>query len=237
MNTLERIQHVGKIYAEKDKDYRVLKKLQQTIINLGCNDGLGDTYSYIINNQHKIKEVHLLDCSAASLEKCKQLYKENVSPDFFKKIHFHHYAIIINENVRKIPIYLPISDETSGFVSTKPKMVFAHTGERAMIQLEVPAITINNFLKQINVSKVDRLYIDLEGLDADVLLNLDFNKYNVPYLMYEHLHLDGVHNKMPENPLKSNLLHDRLSQYGYSIFAYGAWNALALHKDCDLENT
>jgi FkbM family methyltransferase len=230
-NTLQRIQHIGYMHDEKF----CKNKTKRTIINLGCNCNKDDAYLYITKNEEKIKEVHLLDCAPNAIEKCKQLYKESVSPEFFEKIHFHHYAIVENPEVETVNMYYPVDDDASGFSSTLPSMV-AINSKNDIVELEVPAITINNFFKKIQVQEINRLYIDLEGLDGKILLDLDFDKYYVPYIMYEHLHLDGCNNYKPQNPSVSSLIHKKLSMYHYKVYAYGPWNGLAISAFADLQH-
>jgi hypothetical protein len=71
--------------------------------------------------------------------------------------------------------------------------------------------------------KVDRLYIDIEGLDVEVLLSLDLFKYKPNYIEYEFTHADGAFRvgKMHET------LVYRLVSFGYSLRRSGEYNIIA----------
>ena len=37
-------------------------------------------------------------------------------------------------------------------------------------------------IKKIGLKNIDRLYMDIEGLDSDVLLDLDLDYFNIPFI-------------------------------------------------------
>lgn len=49
----------------------------------------------------------------------------------------------------------------------------------------VPAITLSNVLRAFNVKKVDFLSLDVEGYELNVLKGLDFNEFDVKYILVE----------------------------------------------------
>ena len=46
--------------------------------------------------------------------------------------------------------------------------------------------------------------MDLEGLDGHALLDLDLDYFEIPFIMYEHLHLDGYRNQQKQKTLFTN---------------------------------
>lgn len=59
----------------------------------------------------------------------------------------------------------------------------------------------------IDKEEIELLALDIEGIDAEVILNLNFNEINVKYLSFEHIHL-GDHR---QHVLR--LLHDNRFKY------------------------
>ena len=49
---------------------------------------------------------------------------------------------------------------------------------------------ISEFFRLNNIIDIDYLSIDLEGMDYDVLLNLDLSEFNIKNISFEHLHLN-----------------------------------------------
>ncbi len=52
------------------------------------------------------------------------------------------------------------------------------------------AITISELFDMFNLTEINYLFIDIEGIDFDVLKTIDFNKYKIKCIQIEHLHLD-----------------------------------------------
>ena len=217
---LKRIQRVGEI---QDAKYKQPQEL--VIVNLGCSWNKDDAFDFIVDHQDDIKKVYLVDAAPESINKCKELYEKHVNPDFYKKIELHQLAIVANPNIETVEILFPPNDASSGFASTNTEVVMNHhmsktlsTNEEyqqmqksiddgepiGLLGLKVPCATINSFFKKCGLNEIDRLYVDLEGLDGQVLLNLDLDYFKIPFIMYEHLHLDGYMNKRTTKTLFIN---------------------------------
>jgi hypothetical protein len=251
---LNRIQEVGKLQNDKHKEPQEL-----VIVNLGCSWNRDDAFSFIIDHQNDIKEVHLVDAAPESIDRCRELYEKHVNPDFFKKIHFHQIAIVADPHISTTELFFPSDDTVSGFATTDRTIILSNLISQAktleefekmqtdpstvkVTSLKVPCATINSFFKRCGLSTIDRLYIDLEGLDGHVLLDLDLDYFKIPFIMYEHLHLDGYENLQTridsivlktKNPIHERL-HQKLEIYNFHIYAYGPWNAVALNEKTDL---
>jgi len=247
---LKRIQRVGKI-----QDYKYKQPQKLVIVNLGCSWNKDDAFNFIVDHQDDIKEAHLVDAAPESIDKCKELYEKHVNPDFFKKIHFHQIAIVKNPNLNAIELLFPPDNAASGFASTNKEIVINHYMSKTLNtakkyqqaqksiddgdpihlkSLEVPCTTINSFLRECGLNVIDRLYMDLEGLDGHVLLDLDLDYFEIPFIMYEHLHLDGYMNQRATKNSTHKELHQKLEEYNFNIYAYGPWNAIALNEEMDL---
>jgi|TARA_R110000751_G_scaffold236817_1_gene337979 hypothetical protein len=257
---LNRIQRVGEL-----QDHKYKQPQELIIVNLGCSWNKDDAFSFIMDHQNDIKEVHLVDAAPDAINKCKEVYEKHVNPDFFKKIHFHQLAIVADPDIDTVEILFPPDDASSGFASTNQEIVLNHymstilntreeyqqmqktidEGVRPrdgivtiipdhLHRAKVPCTTINRFFRQCGLNAIDRLYVDLEGLDGHVLLNLDFDRFNIPFIMYEHLHLDGYRNQRKTKNSIDKQLHKKLEEYNFHIYAYGPWNAVALNEEMDI---
>lgn len=54
-------------------------------------------------------------------------------------------------------------------------------------EINVNVETINSFLENRVGTDIELLAIDIEGMDIPVLLEIDFNKFKIKYLSFEHL--------------------------------------------------
>ena len=58
-------------------------------------------------------------------------------------------------------------------------------------------ITINSYLKEQNISKVDLLKIDIEGLEVGVLKNLDFSRFKIILIEF---HINIIKHQIKKDP-------------------------------------
>lgn len=65
--------------------------------------------------------------------------------------------------------------------------------------------TLQDLFEKYNILDLDYLFIDIEGVDEEVLLNLDLNKYDVKNICIEVLHI--------KNPQR---IYSFLQSYGYT---------------------
>ena len=94
--------------------------------------------------------------------------------------------------------------------------------EEGMKERVVPSVTINQLLDKYQLTDIDVLFIDTEGFDDKIIKSIDFDKYNIKEIYYEHLHIDA------------NSLQIFLESKGYTIeknvgFIY-QWNDKATKK-------
>ncbi len=81
-----------------------------------------------------------------------------------------------------------------------------HVGDPAGIRsIEVPAWTINELFSYHNLTTIDILFLDAEGLDDAIIKSINFDKYDIKIIFFENLHL-----KQPD-------IYSFLEGLGYSI--------------------
>jgi hypothetical protein len=56
--------------------------------------------------------------------------------------------------------------------------------------IQVPAMTLNDLLAKYRCEQLDFLFLDVEGIDFEVLRSIDFELFDITHLQVEHLHLD-----------------------------------------------
>lgn len=54
----------------------------------------------------------------------------------------------------------------------------------------VPTTTIMSLLKELDISKIDYLKIDTEGMDFDILKSIDYNSIEINFIKMEHSYCD-----------------------------------------------
>ena len=61
---------------------------------------------------------------------------------------------------------------------------------------------------------LDHFFIDTEGFDANILLELNLSKYKIDHIIFEFVHLDG---SQMAGGSKTKELFNHLKSYGYTI--------------------
>jgi FkbM family methyltransferase len=162
------------------------------IIQIGTNRGNDDItnivkqYSSILN---KFIAVEPLDVHHPFINECykdiPQLIIEGIavvpSPKKEKFTFYYHkedgpgfeVASINKEHILKHVIY-------------NPKLT-----EDGIIELSVDCLTLSELFEKHKLINIDVLYIDAEGLDLELIKSIDFDRFNIINIVYEHLHING----------------------------------------------
>ena len=72
----------------------------------------------------------------------------------------------------------------------------------------------NQLFEKYNLSLIDLLYVDVEGLDEIVIHSIGFDRYEIKKLVYEHLHINNKRTK------------DFLRNKGYTEFTTVGYNTV-----------
>ena len=175
-----------------------------TIVQIGCNDGKDHVLDFCQKNSEGIEQIHLIEPNPEALEDCKRTYLD------LKQAKFHNLAIVAN-NLESISLYVPQGKPYNGHASIFANHLIAH-GHQDFNTINVPAKSLAGFFDSNKITKCDRLYMDAEGLDSDVILGLDIQKYQIGRIEFEVLHTDGVHRKAE----KYISCLDKLNKFGYA---------------------
>lgn len=183
-----------------------------TIVQIGCNDGKDHVLDFCLKNRESIEEIHLIEPNPEALEDCKQTYSN------FNQAKFHNLAIVTN-NLESISLYVPQGKSCNGHASTFTNHLTAH-GHADFNTINVSATSLAEFFDSYKITKCDRLYIDAEGLDSNIILSLDVQKYRIARIEFEVLHTDGVNTKAQ----KYSSCIDKLTALGYEPTSASEYN-------------
>jgi FkbM family methyltransferase len=75
--------------------------------------------------------------------------------------------------------------------SVDPQHALGHIDNLIVDKIFVKTTTINDIIKQYNISHVDLLHIDTEGHEYTILMNYNF-KIKPKKILFEHKHIDGL---------------------------------------------
>jgi FkbM family methyltransferase len=188
------------------------------ILQIGANDGNDHVFEYIKENIQNIDQVILIDANDECIKACIQQY--NGIPN----VMFLTRAITCDSDKKYVDLLMPNTGNlTHAHASLSKDYLNNHTG---LISKSVKAITINNLLTELNITHLDRLYVDVESLDVDIIDSIDLNNIQISFIMFEYAHSDGRDSY--GGPKLDNLLQ-KLTNLNYSYSKEGQ-NVIAIQK-------
>jgi len=199
------------------------------IVNIGCGPGKDECFFFVKCNEKFLvgSKVFLVDASPASLNSSQRLYERFFSKDCGIDFHFLNYAVSDDNQAESLPFYIPKNEPTCGLSSLSPSHLSKHGRQEEVEEIKVPARTPHSLFDELELAHIDRLYVDVEGWDAKILLSIDFEKYFIPFILFEHLHLDGSFSKGK----LAEALSDRLKEKEYTTMGFHEWNTIAILQD------
>jgi FkbM family methyltransferase len=171
------------------------------ILQLGCNQGDDKLSEFLRFNKRYLSKVLLVDASASALQKAKHFYRH------FDCIEFNNVAVIDTDE-DEIDLFYPENTPDNVHCSVLESHVKKHKQIEGNIykkdpekvkKQKVAATRISKLLDYFQGEYIDRLYVDIEGLDCKIINDIDFEKYNIGYIRFEWTHSDGAFTYESEN--------------------------------------
>ena len=176
------------------------------IIQIGSNDGNDHVLRLVKEKESEIQELILVD----ALPECAMLTRRQYS--FFKgNLSVINMAIGTKDGL--IDIFYPKGQHHSTHASSSFDFLVA-CRYKEIEKIKIPCLNINSFLDSLRFEKIDYLFIDTEGMDVPILLEMDFDKYSPTNLIFEDGHSEGPGKARGKSYLE---LVNKLERFNYSI--------------------
>lgn len=172
-------------------------------VQLGSNVGNDNLFKYLENSNQEIEFGLLVEANLLHIENLKKCYKL--------------YPNVIVENVAiKPPSHLedtlkffycttdgPLYESTSCRIEhiQKHLEMCPHLSGGEIKTFEVSCVTIETLFDNHNITELDWLLIDVEGIDAELLLSTDWSKYNIKKFEFENIHFQEIEKRNIEKML------------------------------------
>ena len=189
----------------------------ENIVQIGCNVGNDHVFDYVSEHKNHIKNLILVDANYKCIDACKKNY------EFCNVVKTFNYAIVSND-LKVADLFIPSNNEVSQQSSLSENHVSTHSkimGFDSYNKIQVDALNINEFLCKLELPYIDKLYIDIEGLDVDIINSIDFERFEIKYIQFEHIHSDGTFSNFNgdynDNFVEYKKCLDKLISYDYNI--------------------
>tara|TARA_R110000868_G_scaffold260469_1_gene518624 strand:- start:322 stop:933 length:612 start_codon:yes stop_codon:yes gene_type:complete len=118
----------------------------------------------------------------------------------------------------------PATSASFEVASTDPMHLVKHGyNHNELVELKVPSTTMDRLFDKYNVTDIDLLAVDTEGMDDTILKSIDYNKFNIKTIIFEKLHI------------RDQNIYSFLESCGYNIvdrnYGHNGWNVLVEKKN------
>ena len=193
--------HIGVHIAkdlEKYKDQNILL-VEPVPHNLGA----------LKNNIPKNQKIIIEQCAIHSKEEIKSFY------------------FVKGESISKLGKHW-----ASGIGSFNKKHILAHRTKRFKIEeedidsIKINSLTFKSLITKYKISNIDKLLIDVEGFEYEILRSINFNEIAIKKILFESKHFDDTFNEGS----KLEEIKKRLIENDYKVTQYDNENILAEKK-------
>ena len=182
------------------------------ILQIGCNNCDDHVFDFVKDNQNIIGNFFVVDALPKCCEKAQKVYS------FINNLKVFNKAIGLENTTCRF--YFPEGDEESAHASLNKDHVLKHHHPNVNF-IDAECIDINDFLK--NLPPLDRLYIDIEGLDVKTLMHMKDEYFTIPYIEYEFYHGQDTFNP----GIMHHFLLQKFEYHGYSVKQISEYNCAA----------
>ena len=119
---------------------------------------------------------------------------------------------------------------SSGIGSFNKQHILDHKSKRFKVEEEdIEKVSINtirfkDIVEKYQIKQINKLLIDVEGSEYEILNDIDFNSLNIKEILFEYKHFDGY--KKTGQKLEETL--EKLNIYGYKTSKIDEENILAI---------
>ena len=165
-----------------------------------------------------------------------RLLKENIKK--YKSINIEEVTIGKAKEIKKF--YFVKEDSVtklgkhwaSGIGSFNKQHIINHKTKRFNVteqdiqSVDIQCITFNQLAEKYSINHIDKLQIDVEGAEYEILDSIDFEKIFIKKILFESKHLDGTF----KEGKKLDLIKKKLTMNNYDLKQIDQENILAERK-------
>ena len=160
------------------------------LVQIGSGSASLDTHiedgfsNFIVKKKIK-KKIYIIEANSIHIDNLKKFYSK------YKNIKILNLAISPDNTVLKKMVFFYCLNDAPNYqtFSNSKSFVKKHFPNGEIKKKTVKCLSVSKFLEKNNIKNIDYLSIDIEGMDYDVLINLNLKKFQIKNISFEHLHL------------------------------------------------
>jgi len=150
-----------------------------------CRDGFTE-FVKKIPREH-IKKIILVEPNPLNIPLLKECWKDYPESTIYE-------IGIVPKNYQENTIdfyYCPEDSPHYQVASIKKSHIYKHYGDNCKLEkFIIPVKYLQDFINEVTTEEIELLALDIEGIDGEILLDINFNNLNLKYLSFEYVHLD-----------------------------------------------
>ena len=121
----------------------------------------------------------------------------------------------------------------SGIGSFHKQHILNHKTKKFQVEdddieiIEIKSLTFHELINKYSISTIDKLQIDVEGAEYEILSSIDYDKININKILFESKHFDGTFKEGE----KFELIKNKLITNHYKLTQIDKENILAERKN------
>lgn len=170
-----------------------------------CRDGFTEFIKKLPRD--RVKKIILVEPNPLNIPLLKECWKD------YKEVVIYEIGIVPKSIASTIDFYYCPKDAPNYQVaSIKKEHIQMHYGYNCKLEkFVISTKQLEDFIHEITSEEIELLSLDIEGIDAEVILDTNFKNINVKFLSFEHLHLGN----------KKTTVIDYLKMHDYSYIGIG----------------
>ena len=148
----------------------------------GCRDGFTEFIKKL--PREKIKQIILVEPNPLNIPLLRECWKD------YKEAIIYEFAIVPKNIKNKILelYYCPKDEPNYQVASINKEHVQKHYGEHCELKkFDIHTNHLENLINNITNEEIELLALDIEGIDAEVILDLNFNNIKIKFLSFLYI--------------------------------------------------
>lgn len=161
-----------------------------------CRDGFTELVKRL--PRERIKKIILVEPNPMNIPKLRECWKD------YPESEIHEIGIVPDECETLEFYYCPADAPHYQVASINKAHIEKHYGHGCELKkFDIQVKTLSAFIKECTDDEIELLALDIEGIDAEVLLSTQFKDFKVKYLSFEYIHL-GPHAQRVAQHMEAN---------------------------------
>jgi FkbM family methyltransferase len=169
-------------------------------------------------NDHVTKLIEIIDVKNLILVEANPLNIESLKKCYEKYNCIIENCVITNNENYTEELFYSINDGPGYEVSSIKKNHLKKHGYKdySIQSFIVKSMTLDSLFEKYKINKLDYLFMDIEGMDAEISLNFNPSNYDIKNIQIETLHLGDKLDSVIEHYVKNGYtLNQGIDLYGY----------------------